>query len=126
MTPKRVLVVDDEPDIREVARLALEVVAGWTVQTAASGREGIAIARQERPDAILLDLMMPDMDGMATVEALRADPVTQAIPALLLTAAAEARDVRRITAPTVQGVIPKPFDPMTLAQQVAAALHWII
>jgi CheY-like chemotaxis protein len=121
---KRVLLVDDEPDIREVAQVSLEMVAGWTVLTAASGSEAITKAVAEQPDAILLDVMMPDMDGPTTFGRLQAEPRTQNIPVILLTAKMQAADQRRFADLAVRGVIPKPFDPMTLAQQVAGILGW--
>ncbi len=124
MTAKRVLLVDDEPDIREVAQVSLEMVAGWTVLTAASGREAIAKAVAEQPDAILLDVMMPDMDGPTTFVQLQADPRIQSIPVILLTAKVQTADHRRFADLAIRGVIPKPFDPMTLAQQVAGILGW--
>jgi CheY-like chemotaxis protein len=124
MMPKRVLLVDDEPDIREVAKVSLEMVGGWEVLTAASGREAIAMAAVERLDAILLDVMMPDMDGPTTFTGLQAEPATREIPVLLLTAKVQAADQRRFAELGVRGVIPKPFDPMTLAGQVAGLLGW--
>ncbi len=121
---KRVLLVDDEPDIREVAQVSLEMVAGWTVLTARSGKEAIAKAIAEEPDAILLDVMMPDMDGPTTFGRLQAEPKTRAIPVILLTAKVSAADQRRFADLGVRGMIPKPFDPMTLAQQVERILGW--
>ncbi len=126
MTAKRVLLVDDEPDIREVAQVSLEMVAGWTVLTAASGREAIAKAVAEQPDAILLDVMMPDMDGPTTFVQLQADPRIQSIPVILLTAKVQTADHRRFADLAVRGVIPKPFDPMSLAQQVSGILGWAV
>ncbi len=124
MATKRVLLVDDEPDIREVAQVSLEMVAGWTVLTAASGGEAIAKAAAEQPDAILLDVMMPDMDGPATLTALQADVRSQGIPVILLTAKVQTADQRRFAGLAIRGVIAKPFDPMTLAQQVSGILGW--
>ena len=126
MTAKRVLLVDDEPDIREVAQISLEMVAGWTVLTATSGSEAISTAVAEQPDAILLDVMMPDMDGPTTFARLQAEPRTRNIPVILLTAKVQAADQRRFADLAVRGVIAKPFDPMTLAQQVAGILEWSV
>jgi CheY-like chemotaxis protein len=81
----RILIIDDEDDIREVAQVALELVGGWTVLSARSGAEGLAMALEEKPDAILLDVMMPDMDGTATFRQLQAHFETEQIPVLLLT-----------------------------------------
>jgi CheY-like chemotaxis protein len=85
VTARRVLLVDDEDDIREVAQVSLEMTAGWEVLTAGSGNEGLATAAAEQPDAILLDMMMPDMDGPTTFQSLRANQSTQHIPVVLLT-----------------------------------------
>ena len=89
MSPKHILLVDDEDDIREVAALSLEAVGGWRVSSARDGASGVAMARAERPDAILLDVMMPGLDGPATVARLREDPLTRDIPVILLTAKAQ-------------------------------------
>ena len=124
MSAKRILIVDDEYDIRAVAALALKTVAGWEVLTAASGREGLDIAVTEQPDAILLDVMMPDMDGIATLQALQANPATKSIPAILMTAKAQAADQRRFASLGVAGIITKPFKAMQLSAQVIAALGW--
>lgn len=121
---KRVLIVDDEDDIREVAQLSLEMTAGWAVLAASSGAEGLRLARAERPDAILLDVMMPEMDGPATFERLQADPETRSIPVVLLTAKVQAGDQRRLAELGVAGVLSKPFDPMQLASDVARVLGW--
>jgi CheY-like chemotaxis protein len=124
VSAKRILVIDDEEDIREVAQLSLEMVGGWEVVTASSGREGIAKAQAEKPDAILLDVMMPDMDGPATLEQMQKLPATQQIPVILLTAKVQATDQRRFSELGVAGIIAKPFDPMNLAHQVATVLKW--
>lgn len=121
---RKILIIDDEDDIRAVARLSLEVTAGWTVFTADGGGEGVALASEERPDAILLDVMMPELDGPATLERLRAHPDTRAIPVLFLTAKVQAADHRRFATMPVSGVLTKPFDPLQLAGQVATLLGW--
>lgn len=121
---RKVLIVDDEDDIRAVAQMSLEVVAGWTVVTAGSGGEALGIAAAELPDAILLDVMMPELDGPATLERLRADPVTAAIPVVFLTAKVQAADHRRFATMPIAGVLAKPFDPMELPGQVAGVLGW--
>ena len=121
---RRILIVDDEDDIREVAQMSLEMVAGWEVVPARSGDEGVRLAAEHRPDAILLDVMMPGMDGPATAERLRDRPETAAIPVILLTAKVQPADRRRLEALGVAGVLAKPFDPMELANQVSALLGW--
>ena len=124
MTAKRILVIDDDDDIREVAQLTLETMGAWEVLTASSGSEGLAQAEAEQPDAILLDVMMPDMDGLATFHQLQTNPATQSIPVILLTAKVQSADQRRFTELGVIAMIAKPFNPMTLATQVAEALGW--
>ena len=121
---KTLLLIDDDDDIREVAQLSLELGAGWTVLAASSGAEGIAIARANQPDAILLDVMMPNLDGPGTLERLRADDATRAIPVVFLTAKARPAERDRLAGLDVSGVLAKPFDPMTLADQLRDVLGW--
>lgn len=124
MSAHRVLIVDDEDDIREVARMSLELIRGWDVLTAGCGREGIDVASAERPDAILLDVMMPDLDGPSTVRQLRAEPSTREVPVILLTAKVQASDRRQFADLPISGVIAKPFDPLVLGDRVAELLGW--
>ena len=124
MERKRVLIVDDESDIREVAGASLEAVGGYEVTTAPSGREGIEKAVAEQPDAILLDVMMPEMDGPTTLGKLQGDLATREIPVILLTAKVQAADRARFDELGVAAVLSKPFDPMTLSRQVAEVLGW--
>lgn len=124
MTAKRVLVVDNEQYIREVAQICLETVAGWQVITAGSGSEGLTKAEELQPDAILLDVMMPDMDGLTTFQKLQANSTTQHIPVILLTAKVQAADRRRYAELGMIAAIAKPFNPLQLAGQVAEALGW--
>ncbi len=124
MTTKRVLIVDDEDDIREVAQISLEMVAGWEVLAASSGAVGLEIANTNQPDAILLDVMMPGMDGPTTFQNLQADPAIRHIPVILMTAKLQPSDQRRFAELGVAGVVAKPFDPLKLAGQVTEALHW--
>jgi CheY-like chemotaxis protein len=120
----RILIIDDEEDIREVAALSLETVAGWDVMMASSGAQGLARAIEYQPDAILLDVMMPGMDGPSTFRELRKNPATARIPVLLLTAKVQASDQRRFADLGVDAVLFKPFDPMTLSTQIASVLGW--
>lgn len=120
----RVLIIDDEDDIREVAALSLETVAGWEVVVADSGMQGLARAIEHRPDAILLDVMMPGMDGPTTFLELRRNPATAKIPVLLLTAKVQSSDQRRFADLGVEGVLFKPFDPLTLHSKIADTLGW--
>jgi CheY-like chemotaxis protein len=119
-----VLIVDDDEHIREIAQVTLEAIAGWTVVTAASGQEGIARALAEQPDAILLDVMMPEMDGPTTVGKLKASESTRDIPVVLLTAKVQAEDKRNFMDLGIEGIISKPFDPMTLADEISHTLGW--
>jgi CheY-like chemotaxis protein len=121
---RTVLLIDDEPDIREIVQLSLATMGGWEVLSAGGGAEGVALAAEHGPDAILLDVMMPELDGPATLEALRAREETRTIPVLFMTAKAQAGELTRYASLGVAGVIPKPFDPMTLHERVAAALGW--
>lgn len=120
----RVLIIDDEDDIREVAAMSLETVAGWEVMVANSGAQGLTRAATYKPDAILLDVMMPGMDGPTTFRELRKNPVTAKIPVLFLTAKVQATDRRRFADLGIHAVLVKPFDPLTLSTQIASALGW--
>ncbi|MBC9735121.1 response regulator [Nocardioides marmotae] len=119
----RALVVDDDDSIREITQIALEVVAGWEVVTAASGASAIELAAEHQPDVVVLDLMMPDMDGLATFGHLRAQASTAHIPVVLLTAKVQVGDRQLWDEMAVAGVISKPFDPMTLADQITTMLE---
>jgi len=121
---RRILIIDDEDDIREVAALSLEATAGWKVFTASSGMEGLAVAATEQPDAILMDVMMPEVDGPATFRKMQQDPSIAHIPVLLLTAKVQGVDQRRFASLGVAAVLLKPFDPLTLAHQISEVLGW--
>lgn len=120
---KRVLVVDDDPDIRELVVLSLEL-AGWEPIEAPDGHQAIALAATIDPDAILLDVMMPGMDGPGTLAALRARPETQDIPVVFLTAKTLTPQ-RSLTDYDVCGIIEKPFGPSTLPSAVARLVGWV-
>jgi CheY-like chemotaxis protein len=125
MSTPTVLVVDDDDSVRIITELALEKVAGWNVISAAGGAEAIELARQHHPDAVLLDLMMPDVDGRATFLRLQADESTRDIPVVLLTAKLRVGGGPQIWDDlAVAGVIAKPFSPRTLGAEVAAMLGW--
>jgi CheY-like chemotaxis protein len=121
----KVLLIDDEDDIRRIARLSLSRLGAMEVVDAASGPDGIEKARRERPDAILLDVMMPGVDGGATLARLRADPATAGIPVIFLTAKAMSSELERLRRLGAAGVLIKPFDPATLATEVRALLEEI-
>jgi len=124
MKIKKVLVIDDEDDIREVAQISLEIMAGLNVIVAASSQEGIQKAETEQPDAILLDVMLPDLDGLITFEKLQSNPKTKHIPVILLTAKIQLSDQRRFASLGIKTVISKPFKPSQLAEQLLLALNW--
>ncbi|WP_088889128.1 response regulator [Leptolyngbya ohadii] len=124
MIPKCILVVDDERPIREAVRLCLEIIGNHRVITAGSGEEGLQIAAIEQPDVILLDRLMPQMDGIATFETLLQDPVIQSIPVILLTAQMEADGTEALLRKGFAGIIHKPFLPNQLAAQIGQILGW--
>jgi CheY-like chemotaxis protein len=119
-----ILIIDDEDDIREVAALSLEATAGWEIVTASSGADGIKVAAQRKPQAILMDVMMPGMDGPTTFRQMQENPDIAKIPVLLLTAKVQGVDRRRFAGLGVAGVLFKPFDPLTLAAEISEALGW--
>ena len=119
---RKVLVIDDEDDVRYVARISLGRIGRMTVIEAASGEEGITLARSERPDFILLDMMMPGMDGATTFLRLRQDALTASIPVVFLTAVAKMAEVERLKDLGARGVVLKPFDPITLAAELNVML----
>ncbi len=113
-----ILMVEDEPDIQAVARVALEAVGGFTVEMCSSGREALDRVLQVQPDLILMDVMMPGLDGPSTLKELRAAPATAAFPVIFMTAKVQSHEVARYKDIGGLGVIAKPFDPMTLAESV--------
>jgi CheY-like chemotaxis protein len=124
MTQKRILLIDDETNLVLVIQICLQKLGGWTVIAAESGAEGLRKAQAEQPDAILLDVMMPDLDGLAVLERLRANPSTQNIPVILLTAKLQSDYQNEYAQLDIAGVLAKPFNPMELASQVATLLGW--
>jgi DNA-binding response OmpR family regulator len=125
MTPQRcVLIIDDSAVIRQIAEMTLGS-RGWRILTAESGPQGIAIAASERPDAILLDVVMPDPDGLETLSRLRGDARTVGIPVIFLTGLADREEERaKLSALGAAGVLAKPFDPGTLPELIAGVLRW--
>lgn len=113
-----VLYVDDEPDIREVVELSLGLVGGLTVHTCESGERALEVLPTLQPDLILLDVMMPRLDGPSTLQRLRADPRSARIPVVFMTAKAMPQEVERFKQLGAVAVIAKPFDPMRLGEQV--------
>jgi two-component system, OmpR family, response regulator len=117
---QRILYVEDEPDIQAVAKLALEMVGGFTVKLCSSGEEALREAAAFAPDMILLDVMMPGMDGPSTLRALREQAALAAVPVAFMTAKVQPQEVALYKSLGARDVIAKPFDPMTLADQVRA------
>jgi CheY-like chemotaxis protein len=123
---RRVLVVDDSALIREAAKLALGTIGGWLTVTASSGEEGIERAVSGSFDALLLDVEMPGLDGIAVVERLQAIPATSTLPIVLLTAHEHIEESLRLRGISVAGAIAKPFEISDLARQVVDLLGWSV
>ncbi|BAY65828.1 response regulator receiver domain protein [Calothrix brevissima NIES-22] len=124
MPAKRILVIDDEKNLCTVIKACLENIGRWQVLIAESGSEGLTLADKEHPDAILLDVMMPDIDGLALFNRLQANLATKKIPVILLTAKVQKVDLKEFSRLGVAGVISKPFDPLRLSHLVATTLGW--
>jgi CheY-like chemotaxis protein len=119
---EKILIVDDDDDIRAVIEIAARRIGNWDVVSAASGEEALEKARSELPDVILLDVMMPVLDGLMTLEKLREQPSTADIPVIFLTAKVQRHEVERYFALGARGVIRKPFDATTLPNEVRRIL----
>ncbi|MBU2884483.1 response regulator [Gilvimarinus agarilyticus] len=118
MSLNTILYVEDEPDIRTIAQLALETVGGFTLISCASGSEAVAYAQHTTPDLILLDVMMPEMDGPETLRLLRERPNMADVPAIFMTAKVQPSEVAEYLSIGAVDVIAKPFDPLMLAEQI--------
>ncbi|MEM8718285.1 MAG: response regulator [Cyanobacteria bacterium P01_G01_bin.39] len=116
---RKILIIDDDDDVREATQICLEVTGDWEILTANSGREGLTRAIAQQPDLILLDVMMPVMDGLETFSELQANAATRSIPVILLTAKAQPAELRQFTQLQVLDVITKPYDPFNLSDRVA-------
>ena len=114
----RILYVEDESDIRTVTAMALEAVGGFTVISCDSGKEALAVAPDANADLILLDVMMPGMDGLATLSALRGLSQTAGTPVIFMTAKVQASEIQHYMSLGATDVIAKPYDPMTLSEQI--------
>ncbi len=124
VTAKRILIVDDDIGIRRIVQLTLNAIADWEVLLASSGSEGVAIAETELPDAILLDVMMPGMDGIETFIKMQANPNTKPIPIILLTAKTKVSEQQHFNNIAIAGVITKPFKAPQLVDQICSILNW--
>ncbi len=116
-----VLVVDDDPVIQKLLQVNFEM-EGYDVVIAGDGEEGLALAREERPDLVLLDVMMPKMNGLDVAAAMRSDATTEGIPIIMLSAKAQASDVQAGLDLGVDDYVTKPFDPLELLDRVGAIL----
>ena len=114
----KILIIDDDDDIRDIALICLERDPGLTTRAVESGSAGLAMAAQWQPDLILLDIVMPEMDGPMTVKKLACDPLTRQIPVVFLSARSDTHALAAAMSDSIAGIIAKPFDPVTLAQQV--------
>jgi CheY-like chemotaxis protein len=124
MAPKKILVIDDDDGVREIIQFSLEAAAGWDVSTADSGSAGLAKAEAEQPHAILMDVMMPDMDGAQTFWQLQTNPAIQHIPTIFLTAKARSSELQQFIDLGVAGVITKPIKAQALVDQIRTILRW--
>ena len=118
MGDRTILVVDDDDEIREIVALSLEVMGGWSVFSADRGAAGLKLAREHQPDVVLLDVMMPEMDGPTMFSRMQVDPALRHIPVVLLTAKVQVGHVQVWDSLPVAGVIPKPFNPATLSNEI--------
>jgi CheY-like chemotaxis protein len=115
---KRIMHIEDDPSIQEVARVALEIVGGFTVMSCSSGAEGLENLEAFAPQLILLDVMMPGMDGPETLARLRRTDFAAKLPVVFMTAKVQSQEIAEYHQLSAAGVIVKPFDPMTLADQI--------
>ncbi|MCI0672691.1 MAG: response regulator [Myxococcaceae bacterium] len=118
MDLRKVMLVDDDGDIRTIGEMSLARVGGWETRVASCGADALRAAASFRPDLILMDVLMPDMDGLATFDALRAREETARTPVIFLTARVQRHEVAHYLALGGAGVIFKPFDPMTLPAEI--------
>ncbi|BBC24409.1 response regulator [Pseudanabaena sp. ABRG5-3] len=124
MNIKSILLIDDEINLAQVVAVCLESFKGWKVTVANSGKEGLRLLETIKPDTILLDVMMPDMDGITVYQNLQKNPDTQHIPVIFLTAKVQVSDRQRFAQLGIVGTIAKPFEPLKIADQIAELLDW--
>jgi CheY-like chemotaxis protein len=124
MIGRLILIIEDDEFVREIAQTCFELADGWRVISASSSHEGLWLADRERPDVILLDVMMPDVSGPETLRRLRANPRLSAIPVVFFTAKTQPADVEELRALGALGVITKPFDPERIADQIREMMGW--
>ena len=119
---QKILIIDDEEDVKEIAQMGLEMAANWNVITASSGKEGIELAELQQPEVILLDLMMPEWDGKETLKQLKANNKTSNIPVILMTAKTQSAIAPELINLDLIGIITKPFRPLELSEQITNML----
>ena len=117
-TLKRILYVEDEPDIQAVAKLALETIGGFTLEICGSGNDALSKAESFAPDLVLMDVMMPGMDGPTTLQQLQKLETLKNVPVIFMTAKVQPNEIDELKAYGAVDVIPKPFDPMTLSETI--------
>lgn len=122
---KSILIIDDEEDVKEIAKLGLEMAANWNVITANSGKEGLNLAKTSQPEVILLDLMMPDWDGKETLKHLKTNQNTVNIPVILMTAKTQSAIASELKKLEIIGIITKPFRPLQLPEKISEILSKI-
>lgn len=124
MANKQILVIDDNEDNRMIVKLAIETNSNWKVFTVSNGLQGIIKAELERPDAILLDLAMPNLDGLTVCEILKSNSFTCTIPIIFMTAMTKEKTLRNLKSTLAQGIILKPFDALNLRSLIATICDW--
>jgi CheY-like chemotaxis protein len=121
---KKILLIDDEEYICQIVQTCLELFSNWKTETARSGEEGLTALATAKPDAIVLDMLMPSMDGFAVLKKLQADPELASIPIVLLTARVDLTEPQKVAQLGVKGAIAKPFHPTKLVSQISHILDW--
>ncbi|MDJ0647449.1 MAG: response regulator [Xenococcaceae cyanobacterium MO_188.B19] len=124
MSDKQILIVDDDNNVRATVQLSLQATTNWEIFIAGSGKEGLFLAQTKLPDLILLDVMMPDLDGIEVLRQLRSNSATQAIPIIFLTAKTLVKEQKQLKDLEVQGIIPKPFGAIDLEKQICLLMDW--
>jgi two-component system OmpR family response regulator len=122
MNIQKVLLIDDDPNIRKLAKMSLERVGRWQVSVASSGQEALEIVETERPDLIVLDMMMPGLDGAMTLEKLKSRPSCASVPVILMTAKVQPPQMDEYREMGAAGLIIKPFDPLKLPEEILKLL----
>lgn len=122
--PKRIVIVEDEKDIRAILRHAIELIKGWSVLEAADGAAGLELIQRELPDAILLDVMMPKIDGRELFRRLRQNESTQSIPVIFITASLQRHEIQTLEELSPVAILAKPFDPIAIVRTISDLLGW--